>query len=484
MATQLTRAEFLDVLAQSHLLDPERVRQFVAGEPADLGADGLAARLTAAGLVTKLQAGSLLAGRTRGYFVGPYKLLDPLGKGTSGQVYLAEHTRMRRRVALKVLQSDKMRDTEAVKRFEREAMAAAALRHRNIVHAYDFSRDQHMHYLVMEYVEGRNLLVVLAEDGRVGPVAAAKLMRQAADGLHFAHRRGVVHRDVKPSNLMVSADGRLTLLDLGLARYDGDDEALTRGGAVLGVAAYIAPEQVADSHSVDGRADVYSLGASFWLAVTGKKPPVYGRFDPPPPRTPLEADEYRAILAVIQKAMALDPAKRYQSANELAEALSAVAGERQVATTPAPVGSRVPGQSSTTTPKLESPQPGGRSSGKHSILDEADDEHDECILAAPVKPKSAERTAPLNRPNPNPVVTYTPPPVAETPRPAPPPPSPMKQSNPFRFGDPNPPARRSSMVVTPSARTPAKGGLRWWVWAVAGVVGLVIGLAAAFLTRG
>src|SRR5438128_1396398 len=118
MATQLTRAEFLDVLAQSKLLDPERVRAFVEGEPADLGADGLAARLTAAGLVTKLQVSSLLAGRTRGYFVGPYKLLDPLGKGTSGQVYLAEHTRMRRRVALKVLQSDKMVDTEAVKRFE------------------------------------------------------------------------------------------------------------------------------------------------------------------------------------------------------------------------------------------------------------------------------------------------------------------------------------------------------------------------------
>ena len=500
MATQLTAAEFLDVLGKSGLLPADRVQRFAEAETDDRSAAELAERMTATGLITKLQAHNLLAGRTQGYFVGPYKLLDKLGNGTSGQVYLAEHTRMKRRVALKVLQADKMRNPEAVKRFEREAKAAAALRHRNIVHAYDFARDEQMHYLVMEFVVGRNLLQVLTEDGRVGPIDAAKLMRQAADGLHFAHKGGVVHRDVKPSNLMVSAGGRLTILDLGLARLDGDDEELTRGGAILGVAAFIAPEQVKDSHAVDGRADLYGLGASFWLAVTGKKPPVYGKFDPPPPRTPFEENEYQQFLAVVRKCMALDPAARYQSAAALAEALTPLAGDRLI-TTPAPVATPAPVSASLPAPS--SRPPGSRSSGAHSVLDDADD-NDDCILSAPVPVKASSRMTVVNLTNANPVDAHSPPPVPKPPAPAPrpgapvlafgPPPTvdplrpvlppPMKQSNPFKFGDPNPPVRRSSQLVPyPPARPPARNR-RWWVWAVVAVVGILLGIAAAFLTRG
>src|SRR4051794_36469114 len=147
MAKLLSSDQFLDVLTQSNLLDAGRVSQFVAAEGSDLPAPALAERMTAAGLITKLQAHNLLAGRTQGYFVGPYKLLEKLGNGATGQVYLAEHVHMRRRVALKVLQAEKARSPEAVKRFEREAMAGAAIRHRNIVHAYDFSRDDQLHYL-------------------------------------------------------------------------------------------------------------------------------------------------------------------------------------------------------------------------------------------------------------------------------------------------------------------------------------------------
>lgn len=493
MTKLLTADQFLHVLSQSNLLDADRVQQFVEAEGSEHTAPTLAGRMTAAGLITKLQAHNLLAGRTQGYFVGPYKLLDKLGNGATGQVYLAEHVHMRRRVALKVLQAEKARSPEAVKRFEREAMAGAAIRHRNIVHAYDFSRDEHMHYLVMEYIEGRNVLQLLTEDGRLGPREAARLMRQAANGLQFAHQSGVVHRDVKPSNLMVSADGRLTLLDLGLARYDGDDENLTRGGAVLGVAAFIAPEQVADSHSVDGRADLYGLGASFWLATTGKKPPVYGMFEPPPARTPFEAAEYEQLLAIIQKCMALKPADRYQSAADLSAALTPLAGDIQVINTPPPAAARVPGRSSTSTPKLDSSRSASRSSGSHSVLDDAD-ENDDCILAAPLPVKPSAQPTVVNPPKPavfpsKPVSAFIPPPPLKNfSRPAPEPvkpppaPSPAVEPDPFRFGSSREMhAHKSAAKPPPAVKEPIPLVKRWWVWAAVLGGSAVVGVLAAVL---
>lgn len=340
MAKQLSLSEFLEVLTKSNLLEPERVQGFCSQQNEVLSAAKLAERMVAGGLLTPFQSQHLLRGRWHRYFIGPYKVLDKIGTGTNSQVYLCEHTRMKRRAAVKVLQADKAQSEEAVKRFEREAMAAAAIRHPNIVHAYDLGRDDRLHYLVMEYVDGRSLLRVLGDEGRLGPRAAAMLLWQAASGLHVAHQAGVVHRDVKPSNMMIGRDGRLKILDLGLARYAGDDENLTRGGAVLGLAAYIAPEQASDSHNVDARADVYGLGASFWLAVTGKKPPVYGKFDPPPPRTPAEAADYQTLIGVIKKMMALKREERYQSAAEVVEAVGGLiqpGAAPSVVVTPAPL---------------------------------------------------------------------------------------------------------------------------------------------------
>jgi serine/threonine protein kinase len=340
MAKQLSLSDFLAVLTKSQLLEPERVQAFCGQQQEVLSAATLAERMVAAGLLTRFQSSHLLRGRWHRYFIGPYKVMDRIGTGTNSQVYLCEHTRMKRRAAVKVLQADKARSAEAVKRFEREAMAAAAIRHPNIVHAYDLGRDDRLHYLVMEYVDGRSLLQLLGDEGRMAPRQVALLLWQAASGLHVAHQAGVVHRDVKPSNLMVSRDGRLKILDLGLARYTGDDENLTRGGAVLGLAAYIAPEQATDSHNVDARADIYGLGATFWLAVTGKKPPVYGQFAPPPPRTPAEAAEYDHLIGVIRKMMALRREDRYQSAAEVVEAIGGLiqpGGSPPVVITPAPV---------------------------------------------------------------------------------------------------------------------------------------------------
>lgn len=327
MSTPATVEEFLDVLGRSLLLPPELVSATAASVPAGDTPAALAERMVAAGTITRLHATNLLAGRTQGYFVGPYKLLDKLGRGMNGHVYLGEHTVLKRRVAVKVLQRTGSEADEAAKRFEREAKAASALNHPAVAQVYDFIRDDQFTYLLMQFVDGQNLIQLLKREGRMAPRRAARLMRQAAEGLHHAHQSGVVHRDIKPSNLMVSDGGKLTILDLGLARYDADEENLTRGGAVLGVAAYIAPEQVHDSHAVDGRADQYGLGATFWLAATGTKPPVYGKFAPPPPRNADEANDYDDLLAVIRRCMALDPADRFPSAGVLAATLSPLCGE-------------------------------------------------------------------------------------------------------------------------------------------------------------
>jgi serine/threonine protein kinase len=324
MAKPQTLAEFVALVEKSQLIDPAKLPT-PAADPSTAGTDtavAFADRLVIDGLLTRFQADHLLRGKWSGFHLGPYKVLDKIGTGTNSQVYLCEHTKMRRRVAVKVLQADKAQDAEVVKRFEREARAAAAIRHPHIVHAFDLSREGRMHYLVMEYVDGESLLKRLTATGRASPSDAANWLWQAATGLQVAHDAGIVHRDLKPSNLMVTRDGQVKILDLGLARYAGDDENLTRGGAVLGLAAYIAPEQACDSHNVDARADVYGLGATFWLALTGKKPPVYGDFTPPGPRSADEKGDYDRLLGVIRKMMALKPDDRYQSAGEVAAAAS------------------------------------------------------------------------------------------------------------------------------------------------------------------
>jgi serine/threonine protein kinase len=323
MAKKLTLTEFLDTLEKSKLLEPGRLTAFCQDQPEALTAIELADRMVKEGLLTKFQAENLLKGRWHRYFLGPYRVLDRVGMGSNGMVYLCEHTKMKRRVAVKVLQAEKAQNEEAVRRFEREAMAAAAVRHPNIVHAYDLCREDRLHYFVMEYVDGVNLLKKLTDHGRLAPRDAAEYLRQAASGLQVAHEAGVIHRDVKPSNLMITSAGQVKLLDLGLARYAGDEMELTRGDAVLGIAAYIAPEQAANSHTADARCDVYSLGATFYVAITGKKPPVYGdKVTPPPARTPAEEVDYRKLLDVIRKMMAPKPQDRYQTAAEVVIAIT------------------------------------------------------------------------------------------------------------------------------------------------------------------
>ena len=193
---------------------------FSASDPAEAGF--VADRLVEAGLLSRWQADKILDGRHKGFFLGKYKLLGHLGTGGMSSVYLAEHVLMARRVAIKVLPKQRIADTSYLPRFRREAQAAAALDHPNIVRAYDIDCEGNVHYIVMEYIDGRDLQQMVDQDGPLDYVTAADFARQAALGLGHAHAAGLIHRDVKPANLLLAPGNVVKLLDLGLARFTDD----------------------------------------------------------------------------------------------------------------------------------------------------------------------------------------------------------------------------------------------------------------------
>jgi serine/threonine-protein kinase len=338
--TKLKVDEFLDLVRRSGLVDPidpledvlaEIRRQ--ADEKSAADTDFVANRLIAAGLITRWQCDKLMEGRHHGFFLGKYKLLSHLGTGGMSSVYLAEHTLMKRRVAIKVLPKNRVDDSSYLARFHREAQAAAALDHRNIVRAYDVDNEKTTHYLVMEYVEGRDLQKIVHNDGPLDYVRAAEYIRQAAEGLSHAHQAGLIHRDVKPANLLVDPSGVVKVLDLGLARFDDEGKAsltVIHDENVLGTADYLAPEQAVDSHGVDGRADIYSLGCSLYFLLTGHPPFPDGTLgqrlmkhqkEPPPDIRKDRPDAPQDLLAICLKMMAKRPPQRQQSMAEVAAAL-------------------------------------------------------------------------------------------------------------------------------------------------------------------
>jgi serine/threonine-protein kinase len=339
--TKLKVDEFLDLVRRSELVDPidrlegvlaEIQQQSHAKSAADT--DFVADRLIAAGLITRWQCDKLMEGRHRGFFLGHYKLLSHLGSGGMSSVYLAEHTLMKRRVALKMLPEKRVADSSYLARFHREAQAAAALDHRNIVRAYDVDNVGNKHYLVMEYVEGRDLQKIVHDEGPLDYVCAADYIRQAAEGLAHAHQAGLIHRDVKPANLLVDPSGVVKVLDLGLARFDDEGKAsltVIHDENVLGTADYLAPEQAVDSHGVDGRADIYSLGCSLYFLLTGHPPFPDGTLgqrlmkhqkEPPPDVRKDRPDVPADLLAICLKMMAKRPQQRQQSMAEVAAVLS------------------------------------------------------------------------------------------------------------------------------------------------------------------
>src|SRR3954447_9283372 len=276
---------------------------------------------------------------------GRYELVRHVARGGMAEVYLAHDKLLDRPVALKVLFPELSVDRSFVERFRREAQAAANLSHPNIVSVYDWGEEEGTYFIVMEYVDGRTLSTMLRAEGPLLPDRAAGIGAEVAAALAFAHRNGVIHRDVKPGNVIMTADGMVKVTDFGIARAANVEENLTQTGAVMGTATYFSPEQ-AQGTTVDGRSDVYSLGVVLYELVTGRPPfagdnPVTIAYKhvgetPVSPRQRNSAVP-AAFEAIIVKAMAKDPAERYQSAEELRADLLRFRQGRTVMATPPPM---------------------------------------------------------------------------------------------------------------------------------------------------
>ena len=332
-----TREELLSLIQKSGVADEKRLNAALAKASATMPADakGLAALLVREGVLTGFQAEQLLEGKWRRFVIGKYRVLERIGAGGMSSVYLCEHKYMRRRAAVKVLPTSMAEDPAALERFYLEARAVAALDDPNIVRAYDVDQDDDLHFLVMEYVEGLSLQELVRKDGPLDPARAADYVRQAALGLQHAHdRAGLVHRDIKPGNLIVDKSGTLKILDLGLARFfHEENESITQkyDETVLGTADYLAPEQILDSHSVDIRADIYSLGTTLYYCLAGKAPFAEGTIPQKliwhQTRQPKSIRRIRpevpaALETVLFKMMAKDPNERYQDPKEVVAALA------------------------------------------------------------------------------------------------------------------------------------------------------------------
>jgi serine/threonine protein kinase/WD40 repeat protein len=274
---------------------------------------------------------------------GSYELMSLLGEGGMGQVWKARHTRLEKLVALKVLSPRVTGSSDSLARFDREMKAVGRLEHPHIVRALDAGEIDGTHFLVLEYIEGLDLAQYVAKKGKRPLREACEMIRQAALGLNHAHEAGLVHRDIKPSNLFFARTGSIKVLDLGLARLLDEsegrsvsDEGLTEVGQIMGTPDYMAPEQCQSSHSVDLRADLYSLGCTLFCVLTGRAPyadgqhntpvaKVVGHMSEPAPDLKAErSDVPDDLVAVYQRLMQKDPEDRFQSGKELADALKSV----------------------------------------------------------------------------------------------------------------------------------------------------------------
>jgi predicted Ser/Thr protein kinase len=241
------------------------------------------------------------------------EILELLGQGGMGVVYKARQRHLNRLVAVKILPPAAGADPAFAERFTREAQALAQLNHPNIVQVYDFGRTAEFFYIVMEFVDGANLRVLI-RNGHLEPAQALKIVPQICEALQFAHDEGIVHRDIKPENILIDKKSRVKIADFGLAKLLGrtpDELSLTGTGQLMGTLGYMAPEQLQQAHTVDHRADIYSLGVVFYEMLTGQLP--IGRFDPPSKRVHVDV----RLDDIVLRSLETEPGRRYQHASEL-----------------------------------------------------------------------------------------------------------------------------------------------------------------------
>lgn len=286
----------------------------------------LAEKLIEMGLLNRWQADQMLQGHWD-FRLGPYKLIDSLGYGGMGQVFKAEHTIMGRVVAVKVLPRSKS-TPDAIANFHREVRMQAQLDHENLVRAHDAGFDKQVHFLVTEYVPGTDLRKLVRREGALGMTAGASIIMQAARGLEYAHKRNLLHRDIKPGNILVTPDGKAKVSDLGLASFFTEDRVDDpRKNKVVGTADYTAPEQIENPGMASISSDIYSLGCTLYYAVTGKVPFPGGshreKWKAHRTKTPIDPRRLNGELSAefckfIEFLMAKQPEKRPASAAEVA----------------------------------------------------------------------------------------------------------------------------------------------------------------------
>jgi serine/threonine protein kinase/WD40 repeat protein len=292
--------------------------------------ESLADELLRRGWLTAYQIKEVEAGRASALIFGPYTILDVLGEGGMGRVYKARHRALDRLTALKIVRPDRLAGPHAVARFAQEARSAANLKHPNLVTVYDAGEIDGVPFAALEYVAGTDLQRLVAESGPLLVSKACDFVRQAALGLQHAHEEGLIHRDIKPGNLMLAPGGVVKVLDFGLARFAHAGGDMTVTGQVVGTPAYIAPEQAENAKRADARSDIFSLGCTLFYLLTGRLP--YrgeGGMEQLAARLQGDAISLRKLLpgapaaltAVVARMLARDPDDRYQTPAEVAAAL-------------------------------------------------------------------------------------------------------------------------------------------------------------------
>lgn len=332
MATQ-TPNELLDWLVDNQFLSETRAQPFRSPPASYNDTRTLVRDLIQRNWLTPYQVNQILQDRGKELVLGPYRLLERIGEGAMGQVFKAWNPKLERLIAIKMIHKEHLASKKAMDRFRREMETASHLDHPNIVLVRDADEVDSRPYLVMDYVDGTDLSHLVKQGGPLQVWEGAEYVRQAALGLQHAYERGVIHRDIKPGNLLLTNDGVVKILDFGLARFEnitGQDNRLTQFGSVLGTVDYIAPEQAENAQAADIRADIYSLGCSLFFILAGKAPfpgsTIVERVSArmvggPPSIRAIRPDVPPAFEAVLQKMMARNIADRYQTPAEVAAAL-------------------------------------------------------------------------------------------------------------------------------------------------------------------